>query len=149
MKNLKNVSVSALLLILFLCPTVGVSQRVVIDSINQTTLLDKKATIAQGNIVKRYDSLEPIHKETVRLKDSLWLQTTFHKSEIKDLRLVVIPALEQQVVEVGVELKSNKIEFKAKEEGYEAEIKTQKIKKWIWGTAGAVIAFLATMLSSL
>lgn len=93
--------------------------------------------------------MEPIHKETVRLKDSLWLQTTFHKSEIKDLRLVVIPALEQQVVEVGVELKSNKIEFKAKEEGYEAEIKTQKIKKWIWGTAGAVIAFLATMLSSL
>lgn len=64
----------------------GASQKVQIDSIKQTTLLDKKATIAQGNISKQRDSLIRVNKDQQRLIDSLRKESQTYKTEADSLR---------------------------------------------------------------
>ena len=64
----------------------GVSQKVVIDSIKETTLLDKKATIAQGNISKQRDSLLLINRDQQKLIDSLRKESRGYRLEADSLR---------------------------------------------------------------
>ena len=64
----------------------GASQKVQIDSIKQTTLLDKKATIAQGNISKQRDSLVVLVHDQERLIDSLRKESATYKQEADSLR---------------------------------------------------------------
>lgn len=84
--SLKKDVRTCLLWILILCPTLGVSQKVQIDSIKQTTLLDKKATIAQGNISKQRDSLIVLAQDQERLIDSLRKESAIYKQEADSLR---------------------------------------------------------------
>ena len=64
----------------------AVSQTVLIDSINQETRYDRKATIAVGNLLKQRDSLLAINKDQQRLIDSLRVESKGYRTEADTLR---------------------------------------------------------------
>ena len=116
-----------------------------IDSIRKTTLLDEKATIAQGNIVRQRDTLFAWYEEADRLIDSLWAQIGTHKRENATIR-ESFDALQQAYKE---EQKQNIFlqDLSAiKEEKYEAELKNQRGKKWTWLGGGTLIGVLLMLL---
>lgn len=57
-----------------------------IDSINQETRYDRKATIAVGNLLKQRDSLLNINRDQQRLIDSLRVESKGYRSEADTLR---------------------------------------------------------------
>jgi nitrate/nitrite-specific signal transduction histidine kinase len=135
-----------MLLILFLLATPSVSQEVVIDSIKQTTLLDKKATIAQGNIVKQKETLEVLYNNSRSLNDSLFKQISFHKSENESLKLDVIEPLELKFNESKREYKFFKEKNDININALEEKLKQQKNIKWMWLGGGTLLGVILTLL---
>lgn len=64
----------------------GISQTVRIDSIKQETVLDKEATIAQGNIARQRDKLLNVFQEQSILLDSVKKESLNYRNESDTLR---------------------------------------------------------------
>lgn len=126
--NSKNALAKFTLLILILFPTLIVSQTVVIDSINKTTLLDDKATIAQGNIIKQRDSLIDINKDQERLIDSLRKESMNYKTEADNLRKA-FNNLEFAIKEKDIQLESKHKDLLYNKKLFEADLRALRRKR--------------------
>lgn len=110
----------------------SVSQKVVIDSIKKTTLLDKKATIAQGNISKQRDSLMVIVSEQDKLIDSLRKESAQFKLESDNLR-EANRILEQVNREKQFQIDTQIDKFDLKSKLYDEKIKSIRRKRFSIG----------------
>tara|TARA_R100001480_G_scaffold151669_2_gene153149 strand:+ start:337 stop:756 length:420 start_codon:yes stop_codon:yes gene_type:complete len=106
----------------------GVSQKVVIDSIGQTTLLDKRATIAQGNISKQRDSLLSINYDQQRLIDSLRKESSHYKKEADTLRSA-LNNIRFAIREKDLQIESKKKDLSYREKLFKADLKALKRKR--------------------
>ena len=123
----------------------SVSQKVVIDSIVKTTLLDEKATIAQGNIVRQRDTLFLWYSEASRLIDSLLSQISVHKKE----SVVIRQALDESKSALTESKRQNTFLeeiTEIKEEQFKAEKKLLKRQKFTWLGGGALIGITLMLL---
>lgn len=112
----------------------GVSQKVQIDSINQTTLLDKKATIAQGNISKQRDSLLQINKDQERLIDSLRKESATYKQEADSLRKAYTN-LQFVIKEKQFQIEGRDKTIEYSEQLYDAKLKALRRRRLGIGTS--------------
>lgn len=119
------------------------SQTVVVDSINQTTLLDRKATIAQGNIVKQRDALYSIFGDQTKAIKELTRESEGYRFEADTLRLAN-KELRQGIVFKNEELSAKQASFDFEKYLLNAEIKTQKKKKWYWSMGAFILGCIAT-----
>lgn len=126
----------------------SVSQKVVIDSIKKTTLLDKKATIAQGNISKQRDTLQVLYYDSMLLIDSLHQEINLYKIQSRTLHDSVIIPLKILSAEKTTELNHFSEKYKIRENYFKAEIKSQKSKKWTWLGVGGAAGIILTLLLS-
>ena len=78
-----------------------------IDSIKKTVLLDKKATIALGNISKQRDSLLNINRDQQKLIDSLRKESDTYRT-IADTLTSALNNLRFALREKDVQLEANK-----------------------------------------
>lgn len=127
----------------------GLSQTVLIDSTKQTIQLDKKATIATGNLLEKGAGYERLFIEQERLVDSLKRQIEYQNKQNFQNEFVLIPALEKLLSEVKSENKylndNSKLEIRL----LGSEVKHQKKQKWNFGVYGVVVGALLTLASFL
>lgn len=126
--SLKNVTKRCLLLIGILCQTLAVSQTVLIDSIKQTTLLDKKATIAQGNLLKQRDSLLNINRDQQILITSLQVESSQYKAEADTLK-VAYGNLKFAFLEKEIQLKAQSEKLTLKDDLFKSDTKALKRRR--------------------
>lgn len=105
-----------------------VSQTVSIDSINQETRYDRKATIAVGNLIKQRDSLLNINQDQQRLIDSLRLESRSYKREGDTLRSAY-SNLKFAYREKEAQLKATHDKFYYKEKLFESDLRDLKRKR--------------------
>ena len=134
----KNKLSLCVLLILLLGLTPCVSQKVVIDSTKETTLLDKKATIAQGNIVKQRDTLFSLFSKQSLLIDSLRVESFGYRSEADTLR-AASTLYKEWIREQESQIKFIKEQGEVKDQLFKSELKRHKGKKWSWLGIGALL----------
>lgn len=106
----------------------AVSQTVLIDSINQTTQYDRKATLAVGNLIKQRDSLLDINKDQQKLIDSLRLESRSYKREGDTLRSAY-SNLKFAYREKEAQLKATHDKFYYKEKLFESDLRALKSKR--------------------
>tara|TARA_R110000822_G_scaffold127454_4_gene262975 strand:- start:409 stop:795 length:387 start_codon:yes stop_codon:yes gene_type:complete len=121
------------------------SQIVQIDSIKKTILLDKKATIAQGNIVKQRNTLFDLYNKQVILIDSMRVESDSYR-KAADTLIFVKTSLKQALKEQTTEMKFRNENFEIQEAFYKADLKAQKNKKWQFLGGGTLIGVLAMLL---
>ena len=126
--NLKKGIKRFSLLILVLLTTLAGSQTVQIDSIKKTTLLDSKATIAQGNISKQRDSLINIVKSYQKLTDSLRKESNNYKTEADTLKKAYFN-LKYAIREKKIQLESKDKELMYSEKLFKADLKALRRKR--------------------
>ena len=145
MQTLKDKSVYYTSLILLLFATQSVSQIVQIDTIQEITTLDKKATIAIGNQLKEGSGYRLLFIEQQHLIDSLFSQISLQKQETAIYKSSIIPSLQALASE-----KDNEISFmlekeELKDEQHRVQLKAKrKGNFWKGLGVGAIIAFLLT-----
>lgn len=122
----------------------SVSQSVQINSTNETTLLDKKATIAQGNIIKERDGLLSISGKQDVLIDSLRKESDGYRNEADTLRFANFK-LQEGINLKSTELRLTKENFSIKEDIFKADLKDANKKKWGFGFKGFLLGSLATL----
>lgn len=123
------------------------SQKVFTDIIKETTLLDKQATIATGNLLKQGEGYKGLYSEQSILVDSLWFQINLHQKENETYRLKIIPSLEDLNKEQKVELQHTKEKNSLSINLLQAELKNEKGKKWTFGSVGVGAGIILTLLT--
>lgn len=118
-----------------------------IDTTKETTLLDKKATIATGNLLKEGSGYKGLYGEQKSLVDSLWYQIKLHKTENDTYRLQIVPNLQNLNKEQKTELQHTKEKNTLSIELLNAELKQEKGKKWTFGTIGVGVGVIITLLT--
>jgi len=126
--HLKKEISKYLILILLLCPMLGVCQKVSIDSINKTTHYDRLATIAAGNISKQRDSLINVNTDQQRLIDSLRKESTNYKTEADTLRKA-LNNLKFAIREKDIQLDSKDKDLIYSEKLFEADLNALRRKR--------------------
>lgn len=124
----------------------AVSQTVLIDTTNQQTVLDKKATIAVGNLLRQREVLDTLYTESKVLIDSLYSQIDIHKDEANEIKTVTIPTLKNLVKEKDNELLQTTKRASLIETDLAVKLKAQKNKKWYWLLIGVVSGFFASLI---
>jgi len=124
----------------------AVSQTVLIDTTNQQTVLDKKATIAVGNLLRQREVLDTLYTESKVLIDSLYSQIDIHKDEANEIKNVTIPTLKNLVKEKDNELLQTTKRASLIETDLAVKLKAQKNKKWYWLLIGVVSGFFASLI---
>lgn len=120
----------------------SVSQNTLIDTIKKTTLLDEKATIANGNLLKQGAELDTLYRQSKVLIDSLRSEINISNLQIVEYKTVKVPALENLVIE-----KTTQGEIDNENNGLiigalKADLKTQRGKKWKFGVVGTLLGIL-------
>jgi len=113
----------------------SVSQEVQIDSIYQTTTLDKKATIAQGNIVKQRDTLLSLYEDQSVLVDSLRLEVSKRQERYQDAEKA-FEALKFAYRENEILLQNEKDRNQNNSELHKVEMKALRQKRLGFGAYG-------------
>jgi len=119
---------------------------VLIDTTNQQTVLDKKATIAVGNLLRQREVLDTLYTESKVLIDSLYSQIDIHKDEANEIKTVTIPTLKNLVKEKDNELLQTTKRASLIETDLAVKLKAQKNKKWYWLLIGVVSGFFASLI---
>ena len=125
------------------------SQIVSIDTVQKTTTLDKKATIAIGNQLKEGSGYKELFKEQGELVDSLYKEIGLRKEEVRIYELEIVPALEQLNVEKDNEKRHLIFKQGVLNQSYQDNIKKLKGRFWKglgWGAAIAGAIFTAISL---
>jgi hypothetical protein len=129
--------------IFLLSITQGVSQNIQIDTIHKTILLDEKATIANGNLLKQGAELDTLYRESKVLIDSLRSEINISNLQVIEYKTVKVPTLESIVKEKDLQYKTELQKSSLIIGGLETDLKSQKTKKW---TFGAVFLSLGLLL---
>lgn len=125
----------------------GLSQTVLIDTTKTQTVLDKKATVATGNLLREGEGYKNLFNASQMLVDSLRFEITLHKKEASNLRLAntELTTLNQE--------KDNENSFLTEKmnltkEKYEGILQSKK-GNWIKGflTGSGIAAVIFTLLS--
>jgi hypothetical protein len=119
------------------------------DTIQEKTVLDKKATIATGNLMKEGEGYKSLFAEQQILVDSLIKQTEIQKKENDIFRLKIVPGLESLNREQKQELQFVSEKGKLESELWETKFKQQRGKKWTFGAIGTGFGVLITLASLL
>lgn len=118
-----------------------------IDTTKETTLLDKKATIATGNLLKEGSGYKDLYRKQKSLVDSLWYQIKIHKTENDTYRIHIVPNLQNLNKEQKTELQHTKEKNTLSIELLNAKLKQEKGKKWTFGTIGVGVGVILTLLT--
>ena len=143
MENLNSVKRICWFAILLLSITQSVSQNIQIDTILKTTLLDHKATIANGNLLKQGAELDTLYRDSKILIDSLRSEINISNLQVIEYKTVKVPTLESIVKENDLQYKTELQKSNLIIGGLETDLKNQKTKKW---TFGAVFLSLGLLL---
>ena len=143
MENLNSVKKICWFAILLLSITQSVSQNIQIDTILKTTLLDHKATIANGNLLKQGAELDTLYRDSKILIDSLRSEINISHLQVIEYKTVKVPTLESIVKEKGLQYKTELQKSNLIIGGLETDLKSQRNKKW---TFGAVFLSLGLLL---
>ena len=117
-----------------------------IDTIQERTVLDKKATIATGNLLKEGEGYKSLFSEQQTLVDSLVKQTEIQRKENDVFRLKIVPGLESLNREQKNEITFVNEKSKLQTELLETKLKQQKGKKWTFGAIGTGFGILLTLI---
>ena len=143
MENLNSVKRICWFAILLLSITQSVSQNIQIDTILKTTLLDHKATIANGNLLKQGAELDTLYRDSKILIDSLRSEINISNLQVIEYKTVKVPTLESIVKEKDLQYKTELQKSNLIIGGLETDLKSQRNKKW---TFGAVFLSLGLLL---
>ncbi len=116
-----------------------------IDTLKQQTVLTKDGTKAVGNLLKKGQGYESLFKEQSVLVDSLYAEIAKREQLTTNYRDVIVPALKELNKEQKNEITLFREKTTLQKRVYEAELKTQKAKKWTWLGGGTLLGIL-TML---
>ena len=127
----------------------AVPQSIIIDTIKKTVLLDEKATISNGNLLRQGAELDTLYRESKVLIDSLQKTIDVSKLQILEYKTVKVPALENVVIETKkqqtIDNKSNGLII----DGLKVDLKHEKKKKWKYGIGGTLLGILIGFVFSL
>ena len=127
----------------------AVPQSIIIDTIKKTVLLDEKATISNGNLLRQGAELDTLYRESKVLIDSLQKTIDVSKLQILEYKTVKVPALENVVIEIKkqqtIDNKSNGLII----DGLKVDLKHEKKKKWKYGIGGTLLGILIGFVFSL
>jgi len=115
------------------------AQSISIDTIRKTILLDEKATIANGNLLKQGAELDTLYRDSKILNDSLRSEINLYSLKITEYETVKIPSIQKVYKEK--EFKNNLIIG-----GLETDLKSQRNKKWTFGAVFLSIGLLLGLL---
>ena len=118
------------------------AQNISIDTIKKTILLDEKATIINGNLLKQGAELDTLYRDSKILIDSLKSEIYISSLQIKEYQDVKVPSLEAVILESKIQYASESDKNKIIKEGLEADVKYQKGRKWIFGGGGVIIGII-------
>jgi hypothetical protein len=118
---------------------------VLTDTIQERTVLDKKATIATGNLLKEGEGYKSLFSEQQVLVDSLIKQTEIQKKENDVFRLKVVPGLESLNREQKKEIQFVNEKIELKTELLQTQLKREKGRKWTFGAIGTGFGVLITL----
>lgn len=124
----------------------ALSQKVLIDTIQQKTTLDKEATISVGNLLTEGKGYKDLFNEQSMLIDSLFYQSEIQKKENEIFRLKIVPSLENINKEQKREIEFVNEKSKLQTELLETKLKQQKGKKWTFGAIGTGFGILLTLI---
>lgn len=108
----------------------SISQIVSVDSIQKTTQLDKRSTIAMGNIARQRDRLKELIQEANIIMSNLHKESDGYRMEADTLR-VAFNNLESAYHKVEKQLKFADLKQKVDKEGFELRLK--KIRRRRFG----------------
>ena len=130
MVNLNSAKRICISLILFLSVMHVESQNTLIDTIQQTTHLDHKATIANGNLLLQGAKLDTLYRDSKIYSDSLKSEISILHLEVQEYKEVKVPTLERVITEVKFQSKVKVDKSNLIIGGLETDLKSAKQAKW-------------------
>lgn len=117
-----------------------------VDQVQQTVTLNKGGVIAVGNKLNERDSLSVQIGDAVRLIDSINKEVVYHKKENERLREVVIPSLENKIVEKETQGVLNMQSKVLEIDSLQVDLKSAKKSKWKFGIYGTLLGGLLMLV---